>query len=525
MKTMNLLVALCLLMLATATQAAQVAGKVGYMNGTLVAQRTDGTVMVLGPKSEVLAGDMLITAKDSYAQVQMNDGATMTLRPNSNLKIEAYQFNREEPKADNAILRLLKGGFRTVTGLIGKRGNADAYKLHAASATIGIRGTDFSSRLCATKDCKDEGDTRAEKTSTRQQPAASAVVGRVMLVQGELSAREGVGKESMGKESMGKEAGESTGKERKLALGAPVYEGDTLTTGKKSHAVVAFRDESRVTLQEGTAFHVEKFKYDKAASQENAVLRLLKGGVRVVTGWIGRVNHDNYQFRLASATIGIRGTGFDAWCNGPCARGEVANPVAGTGLLRGENMRPALWSQYAEASTGGTLSDAGMQNPVYLQYAEASEGDPMDGAGVYVWAGEVVLVSPTGSAVVALQQAAIIARDTGKPVRIMVVPQAVLDNAAPRPDSFELDMKKLFGSDANSGEPGLYVTVHDGHVILVKGDEKLDLGRGETGFSNEFVLSRLSATPGFMTRDNPQLNDNQLPGMNQGNSCVVLPSN
>ncbi|MBI3221908.1 MAG: FecR domain-containing protein [Nitrosomonadales bacterium] len=517
---MNLLIALCLLMLVTATQAAQVAGKVGYMNGTLVAQRTDGTVMVLGPKSEVLAGDMLITAKDSYAQVQMNDGATMTLRPNSNLKIEAYQFNKEEPKADNVILRLLKGGFRTVTGLIGKRGNADAYKLHAASATIGIRGTDFSSRLCATKDCKDDGDTRAEKTGTKQQSVASAVVGRVMLVQGELSARESAGKESMGKESATKE---NASKERKLVLGAPVYEGDTLTTGKKSYAVVAFRDESRVTLQEGTVFNVEKFKYDKAASQENAVLRLLKGGVRVVTGWIGRVNHDNYQFRVASATIGIRGTGFDAWCNGPCARGD-ANPVASTGPQESAAGPKSLWSQYAEASTDRTLTDAGMQSSLGLQYAEASEGDPMDGAGVYVWAGEVVLVSPTGSAIVALQQAAIIAHDTGKPVRIMVVPQAVLDNAAPRPDSFELDMKKLFGSDANSGEPGLYVTVHDGHVILVKGDEKLDLGRGETGFSNEFVLSRLSSTPGFMTKDNPQLNDNQLPGMNQGNSCVVLPN-
>lgn len=477
MKTMNLLIALCLLMLATATQAAQVAGKVGYMNGTLVAQRADGTVMVLVPKSEVLAGDMLITAKDSYAQVQMNDGATMTLRPNSNLKIEAYQFNKEEPKADNAILRLLKGGFRTITGLIGKRGNADAYKLHAASATIGIRGTDFSSRLCATKDCKDDGDTRAEKASTKQQAITSAVVGRVMLVQGELSARESAGKESMGKENA---ARESASKERKLVLGAPVYEGDTLTTGKKSYAVVAFRDESRVTLQENTAFHVEKFKYDKAASQENAVLRLLKGGVRVVTGWIGRVNHDSYQFRVASATIGIRGTGFDAWCNGPCA--------------------------------------SGADNP------GATQENPLDGAGVYVWAGEVVLVSPGASFVVAVQQAAIIARDTGKPVPIIAVPPSIKDNATPRPDSFELDMKKLFGSDASSGEPGLYVTVHDGHVILVKGDEKLDLGRGETGFSNEFVLSRLSTTPGFMTKDNPQLNDNQLPGMNQGNSCVVLPN-
>lgn len=504
MKTANILLAAIMLMIATSIQAAQVAGKVGYMNGTLVAQRADGTLMVLGPKSDVLAGDMLITAKDSYAQVQMNDGAQMTLRPNSNLKIEAYQFNKEEPKADNAILRLLKGGFRTVTGLIGKRGNSDAYKLHAASATIGIRGTDFTSRLCATKDCKDDDETRSAKTNVKQQVITSAVVGRLMLVQGDISAKDGAGKE------------------RKLVIGSPVYEGDSLSTGKKTYAVVAFRDESRVTLQESTVFHVEKFKYDKVASQENAVLRLLKGGVRVVTGLIGRVNHDNYQFRVASATIGIRGTGFDAWCNGPCAK-AAANPVASTdSSLKDAGIRKILWSQYAQATTTvGPLNDAGVQTSLWSQYAEASTDDPLDGAGVYVWAGEVTFDSPIGSIIVAVQQAAIIARDTGKPVTI-IAPSSITDNKAPRPDTLPFD-DKLFSSEANDGEPGLYVTVNDGHVVLMQGDKSLDLGRGETGFSNEFVLSRLSTAPGFMSRDNPQLNSrsSRMPGMG-GNSCSVL---
>ncbi len=83
---------------------------------------------------------------------------------------------------------------------------------------------------------------------------------------------------------------------------------------------LVFRDEGRVSLQAGTQFRVEKFKYDKARSEENAILRLLKGGVRVVTGLIGRANHDNYRFNLATATIGIRGTGFDARQRALCER-------------------------------------------------------------------------------------------------------------------------------------------------------------------------------------------------------------
>lgn len=453
MNKANLLIASALLMIATLAQAEEAAGKVGYISGTLVAQRADGTLKVLVPKSEVMAGDILITAKDSYAQVQMNDGAKMTLRPHSNLKIESFQFDKEAPQADNAVFRLIKGGFRTLTGLIGKRGNPDAYKVRTASATIGIRGTDYSARLCFTKDCQDD-ETAAAKPASKPQ-AAVQVVGRVMLVQGELSANE------------------NGGKVRKLLIGAPVYEGDALTTGKGAYAIVAFRDESRVTLQANTVFQVEQFKYDKAAAQENAVLRLLKGGVRVVTGLIGRANHDNYQFRMSTATIGIRGTRFDAWCNGPCA--------------------------------------SGADNP------GATQDNPLDGAGVYVWAGEVVLVSPGGSFLVAAEQAAIIARDTGQPVRILAVPASVLDNSAPPPDSIRLDMKKLFDTESNAGEPGLYVTVQEGHVILVKGDERLDLGRGETGFADQEALRRLDVPPAFMSGD-MQINSDSFSNNNSNPS-------
>jgi len=443
MKIVSLLLS-ALLCTVTAQAAESVAGKVGYMSGTLVAQRTDGTVKVLVSKSEVQAGDMLITSKDSYAQVLMNDGAKVTLRPNSNLKIESFHFAKEKPEADNSVIRLLKGGFRAVTGLIGKRGDVDAYKVHAAAATIGIRGTDFSSRLCATKDCLDE-DSATSKQPGKVVAPQSSVVGRVMLMQGELSAME------------------VSGKARKLYIGGPIYEGDKLLTGDKSYAVVAFRDESRISLQQNTVFLVEKFKYDKAAATENAVLRLLKGGIRGVTGLIGRVNHDNYQFHVANSTIGIRGTGFDTWCNGPCASEE--------------------------------------------KKSGATEEHPLDGAGVFVWAGEVALVSDCPKPgdcpmqVVGMQQAAIIARDTGKPVQIKLVPQSIINNDTPRPDSIPLDMDKVFGTQASAGEPGLYVTVHDGHVVLAQMDKSIDLGRGETGFSSVAGLTRLANTPAFMGGD------------------------
>lgn len=145
----------------------------------------------------------------------------------------------------------------------------------------------------------------------------------------------------------------------------------------------------------------------------------------------------------------------------------------------------------------------------------------MEGAGVYVWAGEVVLVGPGGSFTVAINQAAIIARETGKPVRILTIPPEVEKNDAPRPDTVPVDLDKLFEEAEASGDAGLYVTVHDGQVILAKGDQKIDLGKGESGFSNDQILARLAATPGFMQ-------DNKLENLEQNddsrgdqNGCVI----
>lgn len=101
----------------------------------------------------------------------------------------------------------------------------------------------------------------------------------------------------------------------------------------------------------------------------------------------------------------------------------------------------------------------------------------------------------------AINQAAIIARETGKPVRVMAIPPKVMENEAPRPDTVPVDVDKLFEEAAATDDPGLYVTVHDGEVILAKGDQKVDLGKGETGFSNDQVLTRLAATPSFMSGD------------------------
>ena len=128
-------------------------GTVSQLSGTLSVHKADGSVRILSQKSEIASGDTVNTQKDSYAQIKFSDGGVITLKPNTSVKIENFRFKQEEPERDSFIFGLVKGGLRAVTGLVGKRGNQEAYSLGTATATIGIRGTSYGADDCVTTPC------------------------------------------------------------------------------------------------------------------------------------------------------------------------------------------------------------------------------------------------------------------------------------------------------------------------------------------------------------------------------------
>jgi len=118
---------------------------VQYLSGTLSVQRPDGSVRALAERSAVFVGDVISTERDSYAQLRFTDGGQVTLRPSTQVKIEAYGYDEVRPERDNFAMQLFKGGLRSLTGLIGKRTtNRSAYRMVTSTATIGIRGTDYT---------------------------------------------------------------------------------------------------------------------------------------------------------------------------------------------------------------------------------------------------------------------------------------------------------------------------------------------------------------------------------------------
>ncbi|MFL6673965.1 MAG: FecR domain-containing protein [Massilia sp.] len=140
-----------LLLVGSLAWAAQVAGTVVHLSGPLLAQKSDGTVKVLALKSEVESGDTLVSEKNTYAQIKFIDNSEITLKPGTTFRIENFAFEAGKPDADSAAFSLVKGGLRSITGLLGKR-NKEKFALKTPTATIGIRGTTFIAQYVAPLD-------------------------------------------------------------------------------------------------------------------------------------------------------------------------------------------------------------------------------------------------------------------------------------------------------------------------------------------------------------------------------------
>ncbi|MFN0163294.1 MAG: FecR domain-containing protein [Burkholderiales bacterium] len=408
-------------------------GEVEYARGAGALERPGEPARVMGSGSPVTQGEVLTTSSSGIAIVRLNDGTRMTLRPNTTMRIDEFVLDQPN-RSDSMVMNLLRGGLRVVTGAITRRPGAG--RLQTPTATVGIRGTDFDARLCA-EDCRTENRRTTPPVAQQSVRTVLPASARVAQLSGELVAVS------------------ETGERRIVAAGGPAFKGDTLETRAGSNAVLVFRDDTRVTLNAGTRLRIEEFAFDAKSPAEGSVsINLLKGGIRALTGLIARARPQSVRFATPTATVGIRGTGFDMLCEGSCA-GEAP---------------------------GAT-----------------------DGFFIFTWRGEVGVTSataPTEVLIVPVGAAARLASGEARPILIQSIPDTMRD--LPRPDSIPIDLNRLFGvARQDAPEDGLYVFVRDGHLAVESGGQSRDIARGETLFAslagNQMI--RLESVPVFIQSD------------------------
>ena len=138
------IVLLCALSFEVSAQAANIV----FATGSATVIGADGKVRKADRGSVLEPGETVDTG-DGKAQLRFRDGATISLQPGTQFRVEQFRFSEQNGKAseqDTVVMRLLKGTLRAVSGLIGKE-KRDQYRMDTTVGTIGIRGTEYGANL------------------------------------------------------------------------------------------------------------------------------------------------------------------------------------------------------------------------------------------------------------------------------------------------------------------------------------------------------------------------------------------
>jgi len=149
------------------------------------------------------------------------------------------------------------------------------------------------------------------------------------------------------------------GKTVVLAVKSEIQQGDTLITEVGTYTRVKFVDNGEIVLRPASQLVVKSYLYDAdRPEKDNVAISLVKGGLRAVTGLVGKRNHDAVSFDTPTATIGIRGTNFGAlFCQNDCG---------GVPTSSGSTLQNGL---HVDVSQGGVV----LTNPAGQQELQAGQ--------------------------------------------------------------------------------------------------------------------------------------------------------
>ena len=100
-----------------------------------------------------------------------------------------------------------------------------------------------------------------------------------------------------------------------VSKGQLIESGDSIVTGSSGQAQIRFSDGGLVSLTPNSQFNINRYADENDASKDSFAVSFLRGGMRAITGLIGKRKSDNYKVTTNTATIGIRGSAFSAKIN------------------------------------------------------------------------------------------------------------------------------------------------------------------------------------------------------------------
>jgi hypothetical protein len=142
----------------------------------------------------------------------------------------------------------------------------------------------------------------------------------------------------------------------RVVTNEPISSDTLIQTGSDSTALLKFADGQVATMQSNSIFKLREFRYDpKQVNNSSAVFSMFQGGMRFITGLIGKLNHQAFRLSTPNATIGIRGTDFMVAMAGnsmysQILKGKIAMTNAGGMKIVGSGQSVAVSSSRKLAS-------------------------------------------------------------------------------------------------------------------------------------------------------------------------------
>jgi FecR protein len=100
------------------------------------------------------------------------------------------------------------------------------------------------------------------------------------------------------------------GGDRKLKSGSSVFEDDKISVGAGGNAQIILNDNTKLVVGPSSSLLLDRFVMKGGSTAQKVSIKTLRGTFRFITGKSAK---SAYSISTSSATIGIRGTGFDWW--------------------------------------------------------------------------------------------------------------------------------------------------------------------------------------------------------------------
>jgi hypothetical protein len=133
---------------------------------------------------------------------------------------------------------------------------------------------------------------------------------------------------------------------RSLSAGDAVFENDRIIV-EKGNAQILLRDGTRLVVGPGSNLLLDVFVMRGRSKAEKVSIKALRGTYRFITG---KSSKSAYNIATSSATIGIRGTGFDFWVKKKTGAVVLQGAVVLKGL-NGGSVNVNSGCQMGEATT------------------------------------------------------------------------------------------------------------------------------------------------------------------------------